>query len=112
MCIRDRLELADAMLAFTLGSHVGYALALGKPVLMAPLEIQQDLSSTTSLWRERYDSEWTMRARLLEDLGIESRLDALQPLDSTKAMDQLDPYFGFSCRQDRQSLAASLKGVH
>jgi hypothetical protein len=110
-CQRTLLELADSMVAFTLGSHVGYAIALNKPVLFVPLDIQQDVSAASDLWRHRYTSEWRERAELMRRLGIEPRPDDLQILDGPRARQILDPFFGFDCRLEPEPLRRCLRGT-
>jgi hypothetical protein len=109
-CQRTLLELADSMLAFSLGSHVGYAIALNRPVLFAPLEIQQDVSAASELWRKRYSSEWKVRAELMERLGVEPHLDHLQRLDAARARDILNPFFGFDSGMEAAPLRRCLLG--
>lgn len=110
-CQRTLLELCDAMLAFTLGTHVGYALALGRPVLFAPLDIHQDVSAASALWRHRYVSEWQERGRLMEALNIAPHLDSLQELERERARTVLDPWFGFDLHREPEVLSRILRGV-
>lgn len=110
-CQRTLLELADGMLAFTLGSHIGYGLALGKPILFAPIEIDQDVSKASDLWKHRYVSEWQERARLMRQLGIAPHLDFLQSLNLESAREILAPYFGFDCHLEAKVLARRLRGL-
>lgn len=107
---RTLLELCEAMVACSLGTHVGYALACNRPVVFAPLAIEQDVSAASALWQHRYSSEWEERARLLEAMGLESHQSALQPLQSARAREVLDPYFGFDLRLSPEDLAGVLRG--
>ncbi|MEA5398446.1 hypothetical protein VB734_00120 [Synechococcus sp. BA-124 BA4] len=109
-CQRTLLELSDEMVTPTLGSHLGYALALNKSILMARLEIQQDLSATSSIWQHRYSHEWIMREQLMTELGIKPHDDQLQPLDGAAAKRYLNPYFGFDRHKQTDCLAKCLHG--
>lgn len=108
---RSLLELCDAMLTFTLGSHVGYALELNRPVLMANLTVEQDLSAASEVWRHRYSHEWRERQRLMEELGIPAAPASVQPLHPEQARQLLDPWFGFSERVEPATLARTLRGL-
>ena len=113
-CQRTLLELCDAMTTFALGSHVGYALALDRPVWMAGIETEQDLAAAEPLWRDRYRYEWQERRRLLEQLGVEANVGAssegFRPLDPRRACRLLDPHFGFQHTQPPAALAQLLRG--
>lgn len=109
-CQRTLLELCQGMVACSLGTHVGYALALERPVLFAPVEISQDVSAASALWQQRYSSEWEERSRLMEAIGVEPQLDSLQWLDAGRARQALDPYFGFDLRCTPAELARLLRG--
>lgn len=109
-CQRTLLELSAAVVACSLGTHVGYALALKRPVLFAPVEIQQDVSAAPPLWQERYSNEWRERARLIDAMGLEPHLDHLQPLDAERARTLLDPFLGFGIHCSPSSLTGLLRG--
>ena len=109
-CQRTLLELADRVLTTSLGSHVGYAVALHRPVMFLPIEIQQDVSAASDLWRHRYESEWQERRALMRQLGIEPEPLLPQPLEEEKARGVLDPFFGFDCPMQAGELAAHLRG--
>lgn len=109
-CQRTLLELCQGMVACSLGTHVGYALALEKPVLFAPVAISQDVSAASVLWQERYSSEWEERARLMEAIGVVPQLESLQLLDSRRALRALDPFFGFDLHLTPARLARVLRG--
>ena len=109
-CQRTLLDLCQAMVACSLGTHVGYAIALNKPVLFAPMEIEQDVSAAPALWQHRYSSEWEERRRLLKVIGLELHHQALQPLSRERARRELDPFFGFDLRCSAAALANVLRG--
>ncbi len=109
-CQKTLLELSDQMLTFTLGSHLGYALALGKNVLMARVEVEQDLSAASTIWQHRYSHEWKRREQLMTELGVSAHTHQLHFLDRTRAMECLNPYFGFDQKKDAEDLANALRG--
>lgn len=109
-CQRTLLELTDVMVTFTLGSHLGYALALGKSVLMARVDVEQDLSEASAIWQHRYSHEWKKRDQIMTELGVTPDSDQLHPLDLATARDQLDPYFGFDQQKPAVALARALRG--
>jgi hypothetical protein len=109
-CQRTLMELSDAVVACSLGTHVGYALALNRPILFAPMEIEQDVSAASALWQHRYLSEWQERSVLIEAMGLEPKGSALQMLDPDRARRVLDPYFGFGIHCEADRLARILKG--
>jgi hypothetical protein len=109
-CQRTLLELSDAVVACSLGTHVGYALALNRPILFAPVEIEQDISAASALWQERYSSEWRERVRLIDAMGLEPHLNHLQLLDDERARTVLDPFLGFGIHLSATSLARVMRG--
>lgn len=109
-CQRTLLELCDAMVACSLGTHVGYALALNKPVLFAAMTIEQDVAAASPLWQHRYSSEWEERRRLMEAIGLEVPHPGLQELQSKRARRELDPFFGFERHWPSAALADLLRG--
>ena len=109
-CQRTLLELCDGMVACSLGTHVGYAFSLNRPVLFAPVEIRQDVSAASALWQERYSSEWKERSRLMDAIGVVPQLETLQMLDPARARRALDPYFGFDLHLEPAQLARLLLG--
>ncbi len=109
-CQRTLLELCDGMVACSLGTHVGYAFSLNRPVLFAAVEIRQDVSAASALWQERYSSEWKERSRLMDAIGVVPQLETLQMLDPARARRALDPYFGFDLHLEPAQLARLLLG--
>lgn len=109
-CQRTLLELCDTVVACSLGTHVGYALAVNRPVLFAPLEIEQDVSAASALWQHRYQSEWQERARLIEAMGLRRHGPPLQSLDPVQARAVLEPFFGFDIHCSAPRLARILQG--
>ena len=109
-CQRTLLELCDAMATFALGSHVGYALALHRPVWIAGVETEQDLAAAEPLWRDRYRHEWQERRQLLAQLGVGAGVEDFQALDPQQARALLDPYFGFDHGRRPADLARLLRG--
>jgi hypothetical protein len=109
-CQRTLLELSDEMVTFTPGSHLGYALALGKSILMARVDVEQDLSSASSIWRHSFSHEWEKREQIMHELGVKPASNHLHRLDQATARDCLNPYFGFDQQKPADALAKALRG--
>lgn len=109
-CQRLLFALSDAVCTFALGTHVGYALELGLPVLFARQTLTQDMSQTDPLWRNRFQGELEERQGLIERLLRDAEGDVLPRLNHGQAVELLDPWFGFSRSVCREDLAAILRG--
>jgi hypothetical protein len=108
-CQRLLFELSDAVCTFALGTHVGYALELGLPVLFARQALEQDMSHTDPVWRPRFEGEMEERQQLIERLCADAEGAALALLDRASALALLDPWFGFSQRVSQAEMAAFLR---
>lgn len=109
-CQKTLLELTDRVLTTSLGSHVGYAMAMRRPILIVPLHIQQDVSAASGLWQHRYESEWQERAVLMRQLGLNPKCLWPQLFNEEEARCILDPFFGFDRTMQAGALAACLNG--
>jgi hypothetical protein len=109
-CQRLLFALSDAVCTFALGTHVGYALELGLPLLFARQPLQQDTSQTDPLWRQRFEGELQERERLVDRLLADGEGGPLTRLNPRSAMDLLEPWFGFSQRVSAQAMATWLQG--
>jgi hypothetical protein len=103
-------ELSDAVCTFALGTHVGYALELGLPVLFARQALQQDMSKTDPSWRDRFQGEMREREALIDRLLMDGDGDLLPQLNREQAQALLDPWFGFSQTVSSQGMASLLRG--
>jgi hypothetical protein len=109
-CQRLLFALSDAVCTFSLGTHVGYALELGLPVLMGRQSLTQDMSRTDPTWRDRFEGEMAEREGLIDRLLHDAQGTVLPRLNPTSALALLDPWFGFSRRVSREEMAAFLRG--
>lgn len=123
-CQRLLFDLSDAICTFALGTHVGYALELGLPVLFARQSLQQDMSQTDPVWRDRFQGEMQERNRLIDLLltdggervegkgkgGGKEAGNPLFQLNRENALALLDPWFGFSQTVSSQEMASLLRG--
>jgi hypothetical protein len=109
-CQRLLFELSDAVCTFALGTHVGYALELGLPVLFARQALQQDMSKTDPSWRDRFQGEMREREALIDRLLMDGDGDLLPQLNREQAQALLDPWFGFSQTVSSQGMASLLRG--
>ncbi len=109
-CQRLLFALGDAVCTFALGTHVGYALELGLPVLFGRQALDQDMSRTDAVWRPRFQGELEERERLIDRLLRDADGDELLCLDRSRALELLDPWFGFSRQVSSAAMAAVLQG--
>jgi hypothetical protein len=109
-CQRLLFALSDAVCTFSLGTHVGYALELGLPVLLARQSLQQDMSRTDPVWRDRFQGELEERERIMDRLFFDAEGSLMPRLNRQSAMAVLDPWFGFSQQVSKEGMAALLRG--
>lgn len=110
-CQRLLFELSDAVCCFSMGTHVGYALELKRPLLMFRQAVVQQVVDAGSRWSHQYSAETDARQRLLECLLSGSEEGELHCVDSTAAQQLLDPWFGFSVKIGPAEMASLLQGV-
>jgi hypothetical protein len=109
-CQRLLFELSDAVCSCALGTHIGYALELGLPVLFGRQPLIQDTSRTDELWRDRFHGELQERERLIDHLLADAGSGPLPLLNSDSARRLLEPWFGFSQRVSSKRMRAILLG--
>ncbi len=109
-CQRLLFALSDAVCTFSLGTHVGYALELGLPVLLARQALTQDMENTDPIWRDRFQGEMEARQQVIDRLLQDAQGSLLSRLNRTSALAVLEPWFGFSRDVSRERMAAFLRG--
>ena len=56
-CQRLLFELSEAVCCFSMGTHVGYALELNKPLLMFRQPVSQKVVDDDARWGRQYSAE-------------------------------------------------------
>ena len=102
--------LAGGMVTCALGTHVGYAQALGVPILLLKLAVEQDFSGRSEKNRLSETQEWDDRASLIEALAPGLEQGEWTGLDPAEVTRLLDPYFGFARHRDPATMARLLTG--
>jgi hypothetical protein len=105
--LRTLLELSDGLVSNAFGTHLGYAVALGKRLHWIPVGVDQDLSSLTGPKAEEERQEWRERERLSRELverlaGGEAGEGAVVAL--------LNPYWGFDAVRSPGELREVVRG--
>jgi hypothetical protein len=121
--MRTLLELSDGLVSNAFGTHLGYAVALGKRLHWIPVAVEQDLSALTGPKAEEERLEWHERQRLSRQLaerldntasqtvGPAGAGDHKEPHDGEQALqDLLDPYWGFGSVRSPAALRRLLTG--
>jgi hypothetical protein len=107
---RTVFALAGGMVTCALGTHVGYAQALGVPILLLKLAVEQDFSGRSEKNRLSETQEWDDRASLIEALAPGLEQGEWTGLDPAEVTRLLDPYFGFARHRDPATMARLLTG--
>ena len=95
-CQRLLFELSEAVCSFAIGTHIGYALELNRPLLLFHCPVQQELLRNEDRWSRQYAAERQDRAALMGQLLDGAAEGELHAIDSQRARALLDPWFGFS----------------
>jgi hypothetical protein len=106
--LRTLLELSDGLVSNAFGTHLGYAVALGKRLHWIPVGVDQDLSSLAGPKAEEERQEWRERERLSRELVV--RLAAGEAGDGA-VLEWLNPYWGFDALRAPGELREVLRGV-
>jgi hypothetical protein len=114
--LRTLMELSDGLVSNAFGTHLGYGVALGLRLHWLPVEAEQDLSLMGADKAEEEREEWRTRQRL--SLGLSERLapagsrasPALREAEQQAVRDFLNPYWGFECVRNPESLKRTLQG--
>ena len=109
-CQRLLFELSEAVCCFSMGTHVGYALELNKPLLMFRQPVSQKVVDDDARWGRQYSAEAWDRQRLFESLLRGAEDGALHPVDFSDARQLLDPWFGFSVMIESGQMRSLLRG--
>ena len=110
-CQRLLFELSEAVCCFSMGTHVGYALELNKPLLMFRQLVSQKVVDDDPRWSRQHNAEDQERQRLLESLMRGAEDGALHLVDSSDACQLLDPWFGFSVTIESGEMRSLLRGL-
>ncbi|QEY32435.1 hypothetical protein EVJ50_09605 [Synechococcus sp. RSCCF101] len=100
--MRTLLELADGMASNAFGTHLGYAVHLGRGLHWLGSDAEQDLSGLTGPQAERERIEWQRRNALSDELAAR-----LAEGDPEPVRQLLEPYWGF----DHSRSPAALRGL-
>jgi hypothetical protein len=105
--LRTLLEICDGMASNAFGTHLGYAVALGRRLHWLASGAEQDLTGLATAEAERERIEWRRRRELSEALaallGDPGRPPDPAGSSSAALIDLLDPYWGFgSLRSPRE----------
>ncbi|MEB3316749.1 MAG: hypothetical protein VKO39_01190 [Cyanobacteriota bacterium] len=103
--MRTLLELSDGLVSNAFGTHLGYAVALGKRLHWIPVTVEQDLTALAGPKAAEERKEWSERERLGAQL-----LEVLETGDGDLRQ-LLDPYWGFASVRSPQELWAVLRGA-
>jgi hypothetical protein len=107
--MRTLLELSDGLISNAFGTHLGYAVALGKRLHWLPVQAEQNLSNLSPAKAEEEAEEWRERQRLSAELSAALAMtDAVASAESVR--DLLNPYWGFDCAHSPADLRAILEG--
>jgi len=106
--LRTLLELSDGLVSNAFGTHLGYAVALGKRLHWIQVGVDQDLSSLTGPKAEEERQEWRERERLSGELV--ERL-ARGEAGEGAVLALLNPYWGFDAVRSPGELREVLRGV-
>jgi len=104
--MRTLLELSDGMASNAFGTHLGYGVALGKPLHWIDVATNQDLSKLTKKQARLEEQEWQTRQHLIEQLCACS--DPQRGASATELWELLQPYWGLGQQLDPGELAARL----
>lgn len=110
-CQKLLFALSDAVCTFALGTHVGYALELGIPILFGRQSLHQNMSGTDVVWRSRFEGELAQRELLIGQLLLNAEGEELHLLDRSRCKELLEPWFGFSRQVSRSAMVALLRGA-
>jgi hypothetical protein len=91
--LRTLIELSDGMASNAFGTHLGYAVALGRALHWIEVEAEQDLSRLAGDKAGEEAAEWNERQRLSAELR--RRLQQPGEEGARAVRDLLDPYWGF-----------------
>ena len=107
---RTLFSLAGGMVTCALGTHVGYAQALGLSILLLKLPVEQEFNVYSEKHRRSETQEWEHRARQIEALAPGLQQGEWTGLDPAEVTRLLDPYFGFARHRDPATMARLLAG--
>jgi hypothetical protein len=105
--LRTLLELSDGLVSNAFGTHLGYAVALGKRLHWIPVGVDQDLSSLTGPKAEEERQEWRERERLSREL-VERLAGGDAGEGAVVAL--LNPYWGFDAVRSPGELREVVRG--
>lgn len=105
--LRTLLELSDGLVSNAFGTHLGYAVALGRRLHWIPVGVDQDLSALTGSKAEEERQEWRERERLSRELV--ERLVGGEAGDGA-VVELLNPYWGFDAVCSPGELREVLRG--
>jgi pimeloyl-ACP methyl ester carboxylesterase len=91
--MRTLLELSDGLVSNAFGTHLGYAVALGKRLHWIAVGVDQDLSGLAGPKAEEEREEWRERERLSGELV--ERLAVGGEAGEGAVLELLNPYWGF-----------------
>ncbi len=109
-CQRLLFELSAAVCSFAIGTHIGYAIEMNRPLILFHHSVQQELLHNELRWRRQYTDEMHNRTTLMEGLLQGAPDGEPHVIDSCKARELLDPWFGFSEDVSRSEMRNLLQG--